>query len=51
MLSLGSCKKDDNAKCIAYSSDGTAMYEVNGSETCNDQIDTANGEYCDCSGG
>ncbi len=51
LLSLGSCKKDDETKCVAYGSDGTAMYEVIGTDVCNEQIDASNGEYCDCSGG
>lgn len=46
---LGSCKKDDAKTCIARSADGTEMYEVVGQDVCEDQIDSANGEYCDCS--
>ena len=48
LLVLGSCKKDGDTKCIARSADGTEMYEVIGQDKCEDQINTANGEYCDC---
>ena len=48
LLALGSCKKDDGTKCIARSADGSEMYEVVGKDVCDDQINTANGEYCDC---
>ena len=49
LLVLGSCKKDADTKCIARSADGTEMYEVVGENKCQEQIDTANGESCDCS--
>jgi hypothetical protein len=49
LLTLGSCKKDADKKCIARSADGTEMYEVVGENKCQEQIDIANGEYCDCS--
>jgi hypothetical protein len=48
VLFMGSCKKDDAKTCIARSANGTAMYEVVGADVCDDQIDKANGEYCDC---
>ena len=48
LLVLGSCKKDEVKTCIARSADGSAMYEAVGEDVCEGQIDTANGEYCDC---
>jgi hypothetical protein len=48
VLFLGSCKKGDDKTCIARAADGTEMYVVSGQDVCEDQIKTANGEYCDC---
>ena len=48
LLFLGSYKKDDTKTCIARSADGSAMYEVVGQDVCEGQINTADGEYCDC---
>ena len=39
----------ENLTCLAYSSDGTELYEVMGSEVCENQIDISEGEYCQCS--
>lgn len=45
---LSSCSKD-KLNCVAKNSQGDELYEVSGSDICENQINTDNGEYCDCS--
>lgn len=47
IIILSSCSKD-KLNCVARDSQGDAMYEVAGSDVCENQISTENGEYCDC---
>jgi hypothetical protein len=48
LIVLSSCSKDE-LNCVAKNSQGDVMYEVSGSDVCEDQISSENGEYCDCS--
>lgn len=45
-LGLVGCAKEET--CVAKSSDGTALYEVVGEETCSNQIKEEEGEICVC---
>lgn len=47
VLLLSSCTKD-KLNCTAHNSNGEAMYEVVGSELCEDQIKPEEGQYCNC---
>lgn len=47
VMIFSSCSKDSSS-CVARDAQGDAMYEVVGSDVCNDQISKENGEYCDC---
>lgn len=47
ILIMSSCSKDKSS-CVARDSQGDEMYEVFGSDVCQDQISPENGEYCDC---
>ncbi len=44
---FSSCSKD-GLSCVARDAQGNAKYEVIGSDVCNDQVSSENGEYCDC---
>lgn len=46
-LTLLACSKD-KLNCIAKNALGEEMYVVVGSDVCEEQISTANGEYCEC---
>ncbi len=46
-LVLVSCTKDD-CQCTARAANGDALYEVTGSDVCQNQVNTEEGEYCDC---
>lgn len=48
LMILSSCSKEE-LKCEAKNAQGDVMYEVIGSDVCEDQITKENGEYCDCS--
>lgn len=47
MLIFFSCSKDE-LNCVAKNANGEEMYEVVGSDVCEDQISQEKGEYCDC---
>jgi hypothetical protein len=47
LIILSSCSKHE-LKCEAKNSQGDVMYEVSGTDVCEDQISTENEEYCDC---
>ncbi|MDA7803624.1 hypothetical protein N8987_03530 [Crocinitomix sp.] len=44
-LLASSCAKES---CMARNADGEAIYEVVGEKKCQDQINEAEGEYCEC---
>ena len=47
VLILSACEKEK--KCIAKDANGNPLFEVVGTDLCEDQISPENGEYCDCS--
>lgn len=48
ILGMVSCKKSQT--CIGRDKFGNALFETEGSAQCEKNINTANGEYCDCNG-
>lgn len=46
LVALGACTKETT--CIARAANGDKLYEVEGSDACNKQINSEQGEYCDC---
>lgn len=49
LLFFASCSKD-KLNCVARDAQGDPMYEVVGSDVCEEQISSENGETCDCEG-
>jgi len=47
VINLLSCSKDE-LNCIARNAQGEEMYVVAGSDVCEEQVSTQNGEYCEC---
>jgi hypothetical protein len=45
---LISCKKTDKRTCTAMTANGMAMYEIQGFNNCDSQIDKSTGDYCAC---
>jgi hypothetical protein len=48
ILIIGACSKTNDTKCIVKNDAGQSLYEVTGTQKCEDQINKSTGEYCDC---